>query len=69
LPDPFALALRKIAFECGRVMLAQIMFLKSTDLLPFRSAVNAAVESRHEEVRKLRDDILSGIGLERGTDR
>src|SRR6476620_2551265 len=28
-----------------------------------------AVESRHEQVRKLRDDMLSGIGEERGIDR
>ena len=41
-------------------MQAQILFLKSADLLPFRSAVNAAVESRHEQVRKLWDDMLSG---------
>jgi hypothetical protein len=67
--DPFALALRKIELENGRVIQAQIMFLKSADLLPFRSAVNAAVESRHGQVRKLWDDMLSGIGVERGIDR
>lgn len=48
---------------------AQIMFLKGADLLPFRSAVTPAVESRHEQVRKLRDDMMSGIGEERGIDR
>lgn len=69
LLDPFALALRKIEFESGRLMQAQIMFLKSADLLPFRSAVNAAVESRHEQVRKLWDDMLSSIGVERRKDR
>ena len=41
--DPFALALRKIEFESGRLMQAQIMFLKSADLQPHRSAVNTAV--------------------------
>ena len=45
------------------------MFLKGADLLPFRSAVTPAVESRHEQVRKLRDDMLSGIGEERCIDR
>ena len=45
------------------------MFLKSADLQPFRSAVTPAVESRHEQVRKIRDDMLSGIGEERGIDR
>ena len=64
--DPFALALRTIEFESGRLMQAQIMFLKSADLVAFRSAVNAAVESRHEEVRKLWDDMLSSIGVDPG---
>jgi hypothetical protein len=67
--DPFALALRKIEFESGRLMQAQIMFLKSADLLPLRSAVTAAVESRHAQVSKLWDDMLSGIGVERGKNR
>ncbi len=69
MPDPFALALRKIEFESNRLIQAQILFLKSADLLPFRSAVNAAVESRHAQVRKLWDGMLSGIGVERGIDR
>jgi hypothetical protein len=69
LPDPFALALRKIEFESNRLIQAQILFLKSVDLLPFRSAVNATVENRHAQVRRLWDDMLSGIGVERGIDR
>jgi hypothetical protein len=69
LLDPFALALRKIELESNRLIQAQILFLKSADLLPFRSAVNAAVESRHAQVRRLWDDLLSGIGVERGIDR
>ena len=69
LLDPFALALRKIEFESGRLMQAQITFLKDADLLPFRSAVTAAVESRHEQVRKLWDDLLSSIGAERSKGR
>ena len=63
--DPFALALRKIEFESGRMMQAQIMFLKSADLLPLRNAVNAAVEGRHLQVRKLWQDMLAGIGVDR----
>jgi hypothetical protein len=63
--DPFALAARKIEFESGRVMQAQIMFLKSSDLLPLRAAVNTAVESRHLQVRKLWEDMLTGLGVER----
>src|SRR4051794_20823685 len=51
--DPFALALRKIELESGRVMQAQILFLKSTGLLPLREQVTSVVESRHRLVRKL----------------
>jgi hypothetical protein len=69
LPTPFALALRRIELESNRLLQAQILFLKSADLLPFRSAVNATVESRHVQVRRLWNDMLSGIGVERGTDR
>jgi len=67
--DPFALALRKIELESGRLMQAQSMFLKSADLLPLRNAVSTAIESRHEQVRKLWDDMLSSIGVERRKDR
>ena len=67
--DPFALALRRIELESGRLMQAQIMLLKSADLLPLRHAVSTAIESRHEQVRKLWDDMLSSIGIERRKDR
>lgn len=63
--DPFALASRKIEFESGRVMQAQIVFLKSADLLPLRSAVNASVENRHALVRNLWDEMLASIGVGR----
>jgi hypothetical protein len=63
--DPFALALRKIEFESGRVMQAQIMFLKSADLLPLRKPVTAAVESRHLQIRKLWQEMLAAIGVDR----
>lgn len=63
--EPFTLALRKIEFESGRMMQAQIMFLKSADLLPFRNAVNAAVEGRHLQVRTLWQQMLAGIGVDR----
>ena len=61
--DPFALALRRIEFESGRLMQAQILFLKSADLLPFRDAVTAAVERRHAQVRELWHEMLAGIGV------
>jgi hypothetical protein len=69
LPDPFALALRKIELESNRLIQAQILFLKSADLQPFRSAVNATVESRHAQGRRLWNEMLTGIGVERGMDR
>ena len=61
--DPFVMALRRIEFESGRIMQAQIIFLKGQDLLPCREAVNAAVESRHLQVRKLWTEMLDGIGV------
>jgi len=64
--DPFVMALRRIEFESGRLMQAQIMLLKGPDLLPFRDAVNAAVEQRHLDVRELWDTMLRGLGVERG---
>ena len=62
--DAFTLALRKIEFESSRLMQAQIIFLKSPELLPFREAVTAAVESRHSQVRKLWTELLASIGVE-----
>ena len=64
--DAFVMALRRIEFESARLMQAQILFLKGQDLLPFRDAVNAAVEQRHQQVRELWDAMLRGIGVERG---
>jgi len=61
--DPFVMALRRIEFESGRLIQAQIIFLKGQDLLPYRDAVNVAVESRHLQVRKLWTDMLAGIGV------
>ena len=63
--DPFVLALRKIEFESGRMMQAQILFLKSRDLLPVRDTLTATVENRHLQVRELWDEMLTGIGVER----
>jgi hypothetical protein len=62
--DPFVMALRRIEFESGRLIQAQILFLKGQDLLPYRDAVNAAVERRHQQVRALWSAMLSGIGVE-----
>jgi hypothetical protein len=52
--------------ECptpGTVTRRQIIFLKSPELLPYREAVSAAVDSRHLQVRKLWTEMLAGIGV------
>jgi len=61
--DPFAVALRRIEFESGRMLQAQILFLKGRDLLPFREFVSSALEARHAQVRGLWTDMLEGIGV------
>ncbi|OPY94573.1 hypothetical protein A5906_13505 [Bradyrhizobium sacchari] len=61
--DPFVTALRRIEFESGRLLQAQILFLKGSDLLPFRDAVSAALERRHAEVRRLWSETLGSIGV------
>jgi hypothetical protein len=61
--DPFVMALRRIEFESSRLIQAQILFLKGDDLKPLRDAVNAAVETRHLQVRKLWSELLEGIGV------
>lgn len=63
--DPFVMALRRIEFESARMIQAQILFLKGQDLVPYRDAVNAAVDERHRQVRELWDTMLRGIGVER----
>jgi len=62
------MALRRIEFESSRMIQAQILFLKSDDLKQVRDAVNAAVESRHLQVRKLWTALLEGIGVRRDAD-
>jgi hypothetical protein len=62
--DPFALAMKRIEFESGRLMLAQILFLKSSRLAPLREAVTAAVERRHAQVRELWNAMLRDMEIE-----
>jgi hypothetical protein len=61
--DPFVMALRRIEFESGRLLQAQILFLKGPDLLPVRDAVSAALETRHAGVRKLWHEALESVGI------
>ncbi len=62
--DPFGLAMRRIEFESGRLLQAQILFLKGPQLLSVRDAAAAAVERRHAQVRELWTSMLHGIDIE-----
>jgi len=62
--DPFVLAMRHIEFASGRLLQAQILFLKGPQLLSVRDAVAAAVERRHAQIRKLWTAMLHRIEVE-----
>ena len=61
--DPFVQALRRIEFESGRLLQAQILFLKGPQLADVRAHVAAAVERRHQQVRELWQAMLQGLNL------
>jgi hypothetical protein len=61
--DTFVMALRRVEFESGRLLQAQIMFLKGDSLVPFRDSVTAALERRHVQVRKLWREMLQSLGI------
>jgi hypothetical protein len=61
--DPFVMALRRIESESGRLLQAQILFLKGPELVPFRNAVSSALERRHAEIRKLWTEALESVGI------
>jgi hypothetical protein len=61
--DPFVMALRRIEFESGRLLQAQILLLKGADLAPFRDAVSSTLERRHAEIGKLWSDALADVGI------
>jgi hypothetical protein len=60
--DPFV-ALRRIEFESGRLLQAQIVFLKGPELVPFRNAVSSALERSHTEIGKLWAEALEGVNI------
>lgn len=64
--DPFVMALRRVEFESGRLLQAQILFLKAETLVPFRDAVSTALERRHAEVRRLWREMLQSVGISTG---
>ena len=61
--DPFVMALRRIELENGRLLQAQILFLKGPELAPFRDAVSSALERRHTGIGKLWAEALEGVGI------
>ena len=61
--DPFVMALRRIEFESGRLLQAQILILKGPELVPFRDAVSSALERRHTEIRKLWTEALESVAI------
>jgi hypothetical protein len=61
--DPFVMALRRIEFESGRLLQAQILLLKGPELVPFRDSVSSALERRHAEIRRLWAEALEGVGI------
>lgn len=62
--DPFVMALRRIEFESGRLLQAQILLLKGPELAPYRDAVSAALDQRHAGVRRLWRETLESIGID-----
>jgi hypothetical protein len=61
--DPFVMAMRRIEFESGRLMQAQILFLKGPQLAAAREDVAAAVEYRHDQVHVLWQAMLQGLNV------
>jgi hypothetical protein len=61
--DPFVLAMRRIEFESGRLLQAQILFLKGPQLIDVRNEVADAVERRHDQVRELWTSMLKGLNV------
>jgi hypothetical protein len=59
--DPFVMAMRRIEFESGRLLQAQILFLKGPQLADAREVVADAVERRHEQVRELWTAMLADL--------
>jgi hypothetical protein len=61
--DPFVLAMRRIEFESGRLLQAQILFLKGPQLVDVRNEVADAVDRRHDQVRELWTSMLKGLNV------
>lgn len=61
--DSFVLAMRRIEFESGRLLQAQILFLKGPQFIDVRNEVAGAVERRHRQVRELWTAMLKGLNV------
>jgi len=62
--DPFAVAMRRIELEGGRLMQAQIALLKGPNLLPVRHVVSVAADWRHHQVREVWTAMLHGLNID-----
>ena len=51
LPTCFSKPFEISRFDSGRMMQAEIIFLKAQEVLPYRDSVNTAIEGRHLQVR------------------
>lgn len=61
--DPFVMALRRVEFEDGRLLQAQILFLKNPELVPFRNSVSSALERRRAQIGALWAQALGSVGI------
>ncbi len=59
--DAFVIALRRIEFESGRLMQAQLRFLKDPALSAGRAVVEPAVERRHAQIKALWEQLVAGL--------
>jgi hypothetical protein len=59
--DSFVLAMRRMEFESGRLLQAQILFLKGPQFVDVRDEVADAVERRHDQVHQLWTAMLEGL--------
>jgi hypothetical protein len=63
LTEPFVVALRRIEFESGRLIQAQMLVLKDQRFLSQRTLIVSAVERRHAQIQALWTEMLKSLGL------
>lgn len=63
--DPFAVALKQMELEGGRLVQMQLRFLKEPRFAPMRDAISAAVEERQSQIRRLWEEVTGATGPDR----